>query len=225
MRARSHAVFARHLSAGDRVLDLCCGTGADFSFWEDLGVQLTGLDFSAKMLAVARTKSAQAELIQMDLAELASLDRLFEGICTNFGGLNTVGELGPLSDELARLLVPGGWLMVNIMSPWPLAEILEGIFGGGHFFRRLRHPPGTPLHVGGQPVPTWYHAPARCYRRFFARHFALRDLVGLGVFLPPPSGPAREPPVWRLYLERALAARPIFNQLGDHSLLIMQRRT
>ncbi|MFZ2419807.1 MAG: methyltransferase domain-containing protein, partial [Anaerolineae bacterium] len=64
--------------AGDRVLELNCGTGADAIHLAQRGVHVLATDVSEAMLAVTRRKVAQAgmeELVQvakLDIADLAA---------------------------------------------------------------------------------------------------------------------------------------------------------
>lgn len=97
---------------GDRVLDAACGTG-------DLAIadvkagagRVTGLDFSAEMLARARKKSASIEWIQGDMLALPFADETFDAATVGFGVRNVENlELG--LRELRRVLRPGGRLAI-----------------------------------------------------------------------------------------------------------------
>ena len=97
---------------GDRVLDAACGTG-------DLAIadvkagagRVTGLDFSAEMLARARKKSASIEWIQGDMLALPFAAETFDAATVGFGVRNVANlELG--LQELRRVLRPGGRLAI-----------------------------------------------------------------------------------------------------------------
>ena len=96
------------VTAGDRVLDACCGTG-------DLAVaarragagEVVGLDFSEPMLERARRKDDTIEWIQGDLLELPFPDASFDAATVGFGVRN-VEDLGRALAELRRVLRPGG---------------------------------------------------------------------------------------------------------------------
>lgn len=96
------------VSAGDRVLDGCCGTG-------DLAVaarragagEVVGLDFSRGMLERARRKEPAIEWIQGDLLALPFEDGSFDAATVGFGVRN-VAELERGLAELRRVLRPGG---------------------------------------------------------------------------------------------------------------------
>ena len=97
------------VTAGDRVLDGCCGTG-------DLAVaarkaggagEVVGLDFSSRMLERARRKEPAIDWIQGDLLELPFEDGSFDAATVGFGVRN-VADLERGLDELRRILKPGG---------------------------------------------------------------------------------------------------------------------
>jgi demethylmenaquinone methyltransferase/2-methoxy-6-polyprenyl-1,4-benzoquinol methylase len=96
------------VSAGDRVLDACCGTG-------DLAVaarragagDVVGLDFSERMLERARRKEPAVEWVQGDLLALPFADGSFDAATVGFGVRN-VADLERGLGELRRVLRAGG---------------------------------------------------------------------------------------------------------------------
>jgi demethylmenaquinone methyltransferase / 2-methoxy-6-polyprenyl-1,4-benzoquinol methylase len=103
---------AAAVRSGDRVLDAACGTG-DLAI-ADLKAgagEVTGLDFSAKMLERARTKHAAIEWVQGDMLALPFADETFDAATVGFGVRNVENlELG--LRELRRVLRPGGRLAI-----------------------------------------------------------------------------------------------------------------
>jgi demethylmenaquinone methyltransferase/2-methoxy-6-polyprenyl-1,4-benzoquinol methylase len=104
---------------GDRVLDAACGTG-DLAL-ADLragAARVTGLDFSAAMLARARGKSAAIEWVEGDLLALPFEDATFDAATVGFGVRNLAAELDGGLRELHRVLRPGGRLAIlEITTP------------------------------------------------------------------------------------------------------------
>jgi demethylmenaquinone methyltransferase/2-methoxy-6-polyprenyl-1,4-benzoquinol methylase len=96
---------------GDRVLDAACGTGdlaiADLKAGAS---KVTGLDFSARMLARARRK-APLEWVQGDMLALPFEDASFDAATVGFGVRN-VADLELALRELRRVLRPGGRLAI-----------------------------------------------------------------------------------------------------------------
>jgi demethylmenaquinone methyltransferase / 2-methoxy-6-polyprenyl-1,4-benzoquinol methylase len=97
---------------GDRVLDAACGTG-------DLAVadhragaaSVIGVDFSPRMLALARRKAPGLEWVEGDLLALPFPDDTFDAATVGFGVRN-VADLELALRELRRVLRPGGRLAV-----------------------------------------------------------------------------------------------------------------
>jgi demethylmenaquinone methyltransferase/2-methoxy-6-polyprenyl-1,4-benzoquinol methylase len=94
---------------GDRVLDACCGTGDLALAAARAGGRVTGVDFSAEMLARAERKAPEFDWVQADAAALPFPDESFETATVGFG-IRNLADLEAGLHELARVLVPGGRL-------------------------------------------------------------------------------------------------------------------
>jgi demethylmenaquinone methyltransferase / 2-methoxy-6-polyprenyl-1,4-benzoquinol methylase len=102
---------------GDRVLDGCCGTGDLAVACARVGAEVTGLDFSPRMLERARRKSSAVTWIEGDALALPFPDGSFDAATVGFGVRN-VADLGRGLAELARVLVPGGRVgILEITAP------------------------------------------------------------------------------------------------------------
>jgi demethylmenaquinone methyltransferase/2-methoxy-6-polyprenyl-1,4-benzoquinol methylase len=96
---------------GDRVLDVCCGTGDLALAAAEAGGEVTGLDFSEPMLARARAKAPQIEWVEGDALALPFADGSFDAVTIGFGLRNLADEERGLA-ELRRVLRPGGKLAI-----------------------------------------------------------------------------------------------------------------
>jgi demethylmenaquinone methyltransferase / 2-methoxy-6-polyprenyl-1,4-benzoquinol methylase len=94
---------------GDLVLDVCCGTGDLALAAARAGGRVTGVDFSAEMLARAERKAPEFDWVQADAAALPFPDESFETVTVGFG-IRNLADLEAGLRELARVLVPGGRL-------------------------------------------------------------------------------------------------------------------
>ena len=105
------------MSPGDRVLDSCCGTGDLAIACLRAGGRVTGLDFSARMLDRARTKSDEIEWVEGDALALPFADGSFDAATVGFGVRN-LEDLGKGLGELRRVLRPGARLgILEITTP------------------------------------------------------------------------------------------------------------
>jgi demethylmenaquinone methyltransferase / 2-methoxy-6-polyprenyl-1,4-benzoquinol methylase len=102
---------------GDRVLDAACGTG-DLAIADARAgaADVTGLDFSERMLERARRK-APLTWVHGDLLALPFSDGTFDAATVGFGVRN-VADLELALRELRRVLRPGGRLAIlEITTP------------------------------------------------------------------------------------------------------------
>jgi len=103
--------------AGDRVLDVCCGTGDLAIEAHRRGADVTGLDFSERMLERARRKQPAIEWTHGDALALPFEDGSFDVATVGFGVRN-VADLEAGVRELRRVLRPGGRLAIlEITTP------------------------------------------------------------------------------------------------------------
>jgi SAM-dependent methyltransferase len=100
--------------AGDRVLDLGCGTGDDALHLAELGIEGFGIDAAPKMVDVARGRGVNASLLAIE--NLYRLNGSFSGAISNFGALNCLADLGPVAAQLAGLVQPSGPVAICLMG-------------------------------------------------------------------------------------------------------------
>lgn len=120
---RRKAVKLAQVKAGDRVLDVCCGTG-DFALMfaahNPAPASVTGLDFTPEMLRLARTKGeklgAPVPWVAGDALRLPFADASFDVISVGYGVRN-FQDLDAGLRELARVLRPGGRLVILECTP------------------------------------------------------------------------------------------------------------
>ncbi len=117
-RWKARLVSMAEVRAGERALDLACGTG-DIAFAVAArGARAVGLDITHRMLQLARLRqgsggsSSQApvEFISGDMTSLPFRSSSFDLVTTGYG-LRNVPDLDAAIDEIARVLRPGGRLL------------------------------------------------------------------------------------------------------------------
>ena len=95
--------------AGERALDLACGTG-DIAFrLAGSGTRVCGLDITPRMLQLARDKSTAGACTWTtgDMTALPFADATFDIVTTGYG-LRNVPDLDAAVAEIVRVLRPGG---------------------------------------------------------------------------------------------------------------------
>jgi ubiquinone/menaquinone biosynthesis C-methylase UbiE len=117
-----------------RVLELACGTGEVTALLHDLGHDITALDFSEAMLAVARRKHAGKDRLRFVLADAenpmepdASYDAV---VCRHL--VWTLTDPAIAFTEWRRILKPGGKLIVfdgDWAKPTRLGRLASWLIG------------------------------------------------------------------------------------------------
>ena len=92
---------------GDRVLDVCCGTGDLALACSEAGAHVVGLDFSEKMLARARNKSDAVDWVRGDATAMPFADGEFDAVTVGFG-IRNLEDLERGLAEITRVLRAGG---------------------------------------------------------------------------------------------------------------------
>lgn len=123
------------VKSGSRALDLCCGTG-DISFaLAARGAEVTGLDFSRNMLAMAERQAAirnpksevrNPKFIQGDATKVPFSDGTFDVVTVGYGLRNLSNWEAGLR-EMLRVVKPGGRLVVLDFGK-PANALWRGIY-------------------------------------------------------------------------------------------------
>jgi SAM-dependent methyltransferase len=230
MRRAVWARCAARFVSGSNILEMNCGTGEDALWLARRGLHVLATDTAPAMLRVAGAKFAAAA-VKVRLRQLAweQLDTFeegpFDGMLSNFGGLNCVADLRAAAGALAGQLRPGAAAILCIMGPCVPWEWLWYLAQGkpGRAFRRLRRQ-GAMWSGLRIRYPSIRRASAA-----FAPGFHVVRVSALGAMLPPPyTGKvlARAPRLIRGLnrLERSIETCWPLPALADHYVLELLRR-
>ena len=134
------AVFAA--APRGRALDVACGSGRQVARLAALGYDVDGIDLTPAMLELAQRRCPDATLRVGGWDQLPYEDGSFDLVTTALA-LCHAPDLGPPIAEMARVLRPGGWLVVSDIHP------TSTTFGGaaGYPGDRLGHFPFVRNHV------------------------------------------------------------------------------
>lgn len=125
-----------------RALDAACGTGRHARHLAERGHAVVGVDGSPEMLTRARAQVPAGEFAEGDLHDLPlPSDRFDLAVCSL--AFDHVAELERPIAELARVLRPGGRLVVSdvhpVLSAVGVAAYFRGAGGASAFIRNHGH--------------------------------------------------------------------------------------
>jgi SAM-dependent methyltransferase len=117
---QQHPVYAAalehmELRAGDRVLDVGCGTGVFLRMCADRGAEVAGLDASEPLLAVARGRVPEADLRHGDMMALPFADDTFD-LVTGFTSFFFADDMVAALREAGRVARPGGPVVIEVFG-------------------------------------------------------------------------------------------------------------
>lgn len=217
-RARVLSRVLARTRPGGRIADLGLGTGSDARCLLAAGFGVAGIDASEGMVAAARSHGVDARFGRVEEAS-ARLGGGFDTALCNFGVLNcltTVSALSALARELALLVRPGGTAVLVWMSRHCPADTTARLL-------RLQRPRRGRLsaQVSGVRIPiAWWSA--RDVQRVLEHDFSVVSLEAVGLLDPPPDVGGR--PGRRTAFEPWIAQLPGLRRLGDHTLMVLERR-
>ena len=107
-----HAVFDKAVVGSEtRVLDAGCGAGMALRLAADLGAAVSGIDASAALLEVARSRLPDITLAHGDLEELPFEDDAFD-VVTGFNSFQYAADPVTALREARRVTRPGGKVFI-----------------------------------------------------------------------------------------------------------------
>jgi phosphatidylethanolamine/phosphatidyl-N-methylethanolamine N-methyltransferase len=118
------------IQPGDRILEVGVGTGINLGLYPK-DCDVTGIDFSAQMLEIARERVARkgvknARLLQMDAADLKFADNSFDIVYAPYV-ISVVPDPVKVAREMRRVCRPGGRVIIlnHFLSPNPIMSRIE----------------------------------------------------------------------------------------------------
>jgi ubiquinone/menaquinone biosynthesis C-methylase UbiE len=220
--------FWRHagtyLKNARNVLDIGCGTGEDAARLTRAGVRVTAIDVSPQMVALARKRSIDARVLpieQLDVLNSSFENASFDAAISNFGALNCVERLESIREALARLVAPGGYVILCALGRFCFWETAWFLLSGD--LRKARRRWGGEA-ITSSGVKVFYHS-VRELRRSLTPQFRLVKHAGIGICTPPSYVRCLSGSVLRraARVDQALEPVRLFRALADHTLLVFRR--
>ena len=102
-------------------------TGTHVNFGNSYGgfVNVYALDASPEMVAIARSRGIDAHTASIE--SLGGIVRPYDGALSNFGALNCIEDLRPVAANLGRIIRPGGYIVLCMMTRFCWNETLTGL--------------------------------------------------------------------------------------------------
>jgi len=236
MRGLVRDIYLRNFKPGDRLLELNAGTGADALFLAGKGIEVFATDISENMIEIIKSRANSEKAGDMIKAYVCPFDKIgeietgnFDGVISNFGGLNCINDFGMLSVDLNHKLKTGGKFIAVVMNkfcPWEIFYYMIK-FNFKNAFRRF-HKAGVDANIYGENVRTYYFTP-RAFAEEFSKYFKVRKIRSLGLYTPPPyliEVYHKLKPIVRFFMviDKVIKGVFPFNLFGDHFMIVMEKR-
>jgi ubiquinone/menaquinone biosynthesis C-methylase UbiE len=229
-RSLVRKTVTHYVSSGSSILEINAGTGADALWLANNGYRIHATDIADGMLAAIHSKiqdSSVADRITIQKLSFTELEQAtnapFDGVFSNFGGLNCTPDLSRVAGGIRHVLKPGGYVICVVMPPfcpWELAQLLRGHWRNAT--RRFQSG-GVLANVRGAHIMTYYFTPRQVHRAL-GPDFKVESVRCFSLFCPPMymQGFARRfPRLTKLLMrfDEAFGQLPVLNNWGDFFIL------
>ena len=140
---RPYTIYFSGMKAGDRVLDVCCGTGDQAFYYAEAGIRATGIDLDPNMLKLAgkgKRKRDNVSFQRADACYLPFKDNSFDCVSISFAlHEKERAARDKIISEMKRVVRKGGALIfLDFQVPVPntifprLVKVIEFLAGRNH---------------------------------------------------------------------------------------------
>lgn len=230
IRKKFQEKLLNNFKPGDKVLELCCGTGIDTIFLSKFGIKITATDISTGMIEVTNRKIKNENLSEftktfiMDAEDIGTcLNEKYDGAFSNFNGLNYILNLNRFANNLARVINPHGKVQFTLLKKrclWKFIYYLIKLkpFTAFEFLRKREK-----NYVNGMKL----YSPGK-FKKYFTQYFQVKSIMGFGLLIPPDGLIGLQKKFYRLFkkiekLDILLASIYPFRNFCDHFIIEMER--
>ncbi len=236
MRNIVHQVYLNNFKVGDSLLELNSGTGIDAVFLAEKGLNVFATDISPKMQSYLLDKIERNDYLKNKITarpysfyEIDKVDRKdFDGVISNFGGLNCINDFSKLRDDINNKTKAGALFIAAVMNkicPWEILYFMLKL-NLKKAFRRFKKE-GIDGAIDDQFVKTFYFTPKE-FGNKFKPYFRIKKIYSLGLYTPSPYMQGlyyKVKPLIKLWMKIDELIKGIypFNRMGDHFIIILQK--
>jgi cyclopropane fatty-acyl-phospholipid synthase-like methyltransferase len=107
--------FISFLKPGDSILDVGCASGDKSKYFYDKGMNVVGIDFSEKMIEIARKALPEGDFKVLDVKKIGELGEQFDGVFARAVLLHfKKQEIPKILSLLKDTLKDGGYLYIAV---------------------------------------------------------------------------------------------------------------
>ncbi len=167
--------FAEETRGRGLVADLGCGPGHVARYLKELGVTMVGIDLSPRMIRVAADLNPGIDFRVGDMKRLDLPDASLGGVVAFYSIVHfDSSELGPILQEIRRVLVPGGLALLAFHAGDQVVHV-DDLFGAPVSLDFRFHVPSKVIealrsahfkvieHVEREPYEGAEYPSRRCY--------------------------------------------------------------
>ena len=236
LRKTIREISTKNFPIHGSILEINAGTGLDALWFAEHGYRVHATDIADGMLAALEKKvisfddPEQFTFQKLSFTELEKVNHApFDGIFSNFGGLNCTNDLSAVVHGMKKVLKPNSyfvWVFMPKICFWEIAQIF---LGRVEISTRRFKKNGVQANVRGALVSTYYYS-AKQIMQVLGSDFEIIRLQGLSLFAPPMNQTGfinRFPWLtnFLLRLDEVVGKLPFFNLCGDFMILVARYRS
>ncbi len=132
--------FISLVGVGKEVLDVGCGAGTKSKFLKENGLSVTGIDFSEKMIEIAKRENPDISFEVLDMRDVEKLEGMYDGIFIQAALLHIPHHAAAdVVRKISTKLRTGGYMYIAVKERYPgrVAEEIKVEDDYGYSYERF----------------------------------------------------------------------------------------